>query len=99
MQKVAGEKDSMPIENEIALCSKSCSQNDYPRRKFMKVTYATPFLVTLTMLPRVGLKPPAGASPTGGAIRMKKSQSGEASMKTRTLLGLITFGIAPSAVA
>src|SRR6267143_3755107 len=63
----------------------------------MKVTYATPFLVTLARLRRIALEPLA--SRAGGVVHMKRHQPGEASMKTRMLLGLIIFGMAASAVA
>jgi YVTN family beta-propeller protein len=64
----------------------------------MKVTYATPFLATLAMLRRVAPELVAGASRAGGVVLKKRHQHREASMKTRTLLGLIAFGIAASAL-
>src|SRR5262245_40663950 len=60
----------------------------------MKAKYAKTFLVTLAMLRRF---PPTEASVLRGDVR-KRSQSREASMKTRLLLGLIMFGIAASAL-
>src|SRR5262245_53758385 len=52
----------------------------------MKITSTTPVLVRLAMLRRVALAP------------LKRFHSGKASIKTRTLLGLITIAIAASAM-
>src|SRR5215510_7050919 len=60
----------------------------------MKAKYTKPFFETLAMLRRF---PPTEASVLRGAVR-KKPRSGEGSMKTRLLLGLLMLGIAASAL-
>src|SRR5262245_54079703 len=65
----------------------------------MKSTNAAPFLIARAMFRRAALRVPAGSLLSKKAMRRKRPLPVEKWMKSLTLLALMAFGIAASAVA